>query len=386
MKTIYFEPAGRIHPSQWTIINNPPEGYRFITPKPRILDKYIIQNDIVFSKVRLQLLDRLLPLNITMSYINYMTKLPKGIDLIYSYNHPIVKKIPWVCQVEWFNVLIGRDPRWLNILHEVTENLLNSNYCKKLLFWTSVAKNTFLKEFEDFPLEKIGVLPHCTLPKRTLPKELTSEYTYLLFVGSMDDLDDFKYKGGPYLLKAYDNLRDSYNIRLIIKARVPKEVKEEYLFDSNILFIDRIVSKVEMDHIWGLGDIFVFPTHLTHNTVVIEAMSWGLPVITTYSGSSFLKYISNINGSIIPNSLNSPLLDSRTNLLVSETTNRTKILKEEIDLKVVDNLTREIEHLITNKEERYNIGKTNLLECTTGKFSVENRNKKLKEIFYAALE
>lgn len=386
MRNVYFEPAGRIHPSQWTIINNPPEDYRFITPKPRILDKYIIQNDIVFSKIRLQLLDRLLPLNITMSYINYLTKLPKDIDLIYSYNHPIVKKIPWVCQVEWFNILIGRDPRWLNKLYRVVENLLNSTYCKKLLFWTNIARDTFLQEFRDFPLEKVEVIPHCTLPKRNLPKELKSEYTYLLFVGSMDDLDDFKYKGGPYLLKAYDNLKDSYNIRLIVKARVPREVKEKYLLDSSILFIDRIVSKVEMDHIWELGDIFVFPTHLTHNTVVVEAMSWGLPVVTTYSGSSFTEYVSNSNGRIIPNSLNSLLLDWGHNLLVSETTNRTKILKEEIDPKVVDNLTREIEYFINNKEGRYNIGKTNLLECTTGKFSVENRSKKLKEIFDEALE
>ena len=185
-KKIYFEPAGRVHSSQWELINYPPEGYQFITSKT-FFDERIVGSDLIFHKLRLQVLDRLMPLNLAKARLDtFLKKIPEDIDLIYAYNHPVFWKKPWVASVEWAHVLVGRDLRHFPRYKKSVEKLLASDYCKKILTWTEMAKKSILMNFNCADFEhKIEVIPHTTHSKDFVKDYNLEKVRLLLSVRSM---------------------------------------------------------------------------------------------------------------------------------------------------------------------------------------------------------
>ena len=229
-RKIYYEPAGRIHSSQWEIINYPPDGYQFITSKT-FLDERIVGSDLVFHKLRLLVLDRLLPLNLAKAWLDsFLRKIPEDVELIYAYNHPVFRKKPWVVSVEWAHVLIGRDLRHFTRYKRSVEKLLASDYCRKILTWTEVAKKSILLNFRSVDFEhKIEVLPPAVHSKDFV-KDYGQDKVKLLFLGSVNDPDDFEAKGGKEVLQAFTILNRKYdNLELVIRAKLPNYIRSNHL-------------------------------------------------------------------------------------------------------------------------------------------------------------
>ena len=383
-KKIYFEPAGRIHSSQQALIDYPPDGYQLITSKT-LLDKRVVDSDFMFHKLRLQVLDRLLPLNLAKARLDTLIRrIPEDIDLIYAYNHTIFRKKPWIVNVEWAHVLVGRDIRYFARYKRTVERLLASEYCKKILTWTEMAKKSILVNFDCADFEhKLEVVPPAVHSKDFI-KDYSHDKVILLFVGSANDPEDFEIKGGKETLQAFTILSRKYdNLELIIRAKLPDHIRSKYAGTSNIKIIEEILPWQLLEEEFKQADIFIFPSHLLQNTVVLDAMSYELPVVATEIGASGGEYVEDgVTGFIVASSERVPYFMANF-ILTSETIYRSQLIKatQSVEDRVVDELVAKTSLLIENPDLRRKMGKAARREVNHGRFSIGERNKRLKRIF-----
>ena len=374
MKRVYYEPAGRIHSSQWELINNPPEGYEFVTKKA----SGIVGNDFIFDKLRLQYLDRMMPLNYVKAKLDSKQGILKH-DLIFAYNHLVFRKIPWVVLVEWANILIGRDLKFMpKYVHKV-EEILSSDYCKGIITWSEIAKESILQNYNTAGFkDKIKVIPHA-VKSVDIDRDYNHREIKLLFIGSANTPEDFDAKGARDVIKAFDALRAKFKgLKLTVRAKLPTDYKMGDIYGLTI--IDHLVSRQELDFLFKDADIFVLPSHLCQEMILVEAMSYGLPVVTSWIGSTCGEYIEDgVTGFVLPK-LNIPYF-LRHNILTSETIHRHELIKlGQNSHNVVDSLVYALEQLIESPELRERLGRNGKAGVDSGQFSIEHRNKLLLEI------
>lgn len=370
-KIVYYEPAGKIHSSQWELINNPPEDYNFITTK---LSK-VVSNNFIFDKVRLQLLDRLIPLNYVKAQLDSRKALPPNVDMIFAYNHLIFRNIPWVVLVEWAHILVGRDLRFLPKYRKKVERLLESNYCRGIITWSEIAKKSIMQNYHpvDFG-HKLQVIPHAVRSK-SIKRDYNQDSIKLLLIGSSNTPEDFTAKGADVLIESFKKLRSKYkNLKLTVRATIPKNLEST----PGLTVIENIISDSKLDSLFRDADIFVLPSCFPQEMVLVEAMSYGLPVLTSWIGSTCGEYVkNNIDGSVLPRPSGVNYFVDNL-ILASETILRPKVIKSaRVD---VDILTKYLEELIENPKLREKLGKNAKNEVDKGIFSIEHRNKLLKEI------
>ena len=107
-------------------------------------------------------------------------------------------------------------------------------------------------------------------------------------------------KGTDILVKAFNKL--DYEALLIIHAQVPsikfgKEINEIINYNKKIKYIEKTVSAPGL---YYLGDIYVYPSRLEGlGLTIMEALSSGLPVITTDSPPMNEFVIDGVTGKLI---------------------------------------------------------------------------------------
>jgi len=374
-KIVYYEPAGRIHSAQWELINNPPEGYEFITGRG-LLDG-VVNNNFIFDKIRLQYLDRMMPLNYIKAKIDSMKKLSREVDMIFAYNHLVFRKIPWIIHIEWANVPIGRDLRFFPSYKERVEELLSSDYCKGITAWSAIAKESILRNYNtDGFSNKIRVVP-IAVRHTEYVRDYNRDGVSLLFVGSINTPEDFDAKGATNAIKAFSILKAKYkDLTLTIRTRVPKN---QHINDTlGLTIIDSILPKQELNRLFEDADIFVYPTHLAQCAVIVEAMSYGLPVVTSWIGSTCGEYVEDgVTGFVLPQNSTPYFVDNL--MLTSETIHRHKLFKHTTN--DTDILVSTLERLIVDAELRERVGRRAKAEVEGGRLSIDYRNRLLKEIF-----
>ncbi len=142
-----------------------------------------------------------------------------------------------------------------------------------------IVPSPFVKESVSHFNKEIRVVPF-GVEKRDIEKEYFRDNRIsFLFAGSVN-----KRKGAPLLIDAWKEL-NLEKAELVICGRIYKEVKKRKI--KNMKFKGFLK---DMDSIWKKSDLFVFPSNLEGSAkVVYEAMSYGLPVITTYNAGSIVK-------------------------------------------------------------------------------------------------
>jgi len=386
-KKIYFEPAGRIHSSQWELIDYPPEGYEFITDEPSKRGA-IVTSDFFFFKSR-RFWERLLPLNLTKARIEgFAKKIPQDTDLIYAYNHVVFRERPWVTFVEWVHVLIGRDIRHFRRYKRVIENALASSYCKGIITWCEPARESILLNLDCDGFEhKIEVVPLAVRPKNFV-KNCNGKKVKLLFVGSADLPDGgFEAKGGKEVFKAFALLNEKYdNLELVVRSAIPQHIKNKYHGITNIKLIESVISCEQLEQEFKSADFFIQPTHDTPFGAFLQAMSYELPVITREAFLNSELVEDGVTGFVVKSSEKVP--DFSENLIHTGATPQRHLLAkamQTVDLKVVEGLVEKTSLLIESPELRRKMGKAGRWEVEEGKFSIKKRNEKLKRIFDEAL-
>lgn len=114
-----------------------------------------------------------------------------------------------------------------------------------------------------------------------------------LFVGNVS-----KRKGVNILIESWIQSEMYKNGELILCGRVNKSI-EKRIKDLNTDYSISIMGFVEPEKFYKIADIFIFPTLMEGSAKVIyEAMSYGLPVITTANAGSIIE--DGKDGIIIP--------------------------------------------------------------------------------------
>lgn len=368
-KVVYYSPAGRVQNSERELINYPPEGYKFQVAKVNPF----VKSNFVFDKLRLRVFDGLMPLNLTKSYIE---NIPNDVDLIYSYNHIIHYHTNWVVNVEWSHILVGRDTRYFKQYKSDIEEALGSSWCKGILTWTQKAKDSIISCYDArYFKDKIKVIPPAAHPKTYEKSYYKGGKLKILFIGSIDTPEDFYAKGGVEVVQSFKILKkNGYDVELTIRANVPKELEL-----SGIRVIRNILPKNEFEELLKQADVFVLPSHYAQEMVVLEAMSWGLPVIASEI-ATFGEYITECRDGLVLKTL--PKLEYiQNNYLISETTDRFKLLERIKRCNkdgVVNEIVLAIENFIKNPEYAEQLGKS-AKKSSDNKFKI--RNQMLKEVF-----
>ncbi len=271
------------------------------------------------------------------------------------------KNKPWVADIEMipsFSISNWNKKRGQK---KVKKILLKDN-CKKILPWTESVKEEILEIYPKIK-DKIEVL-YPAIPEVKNLKKKKNKKLRIIFVSRYFDI-----KGGLLALETLKRLKEKYNIESIVVSDVPKKIREKY---PNIKIFG-LLPKKDLFELMKDSDIFLYPSAMdTFGFSLLEAMSFGLPIVTinTHRTKSRKEIVENEKTGIIFDFFDKiNFYEIRKN-------------EEEIINKLIENCSR----LIEDKKLREKMSKECINTIKEGKFSIKERNKKLKRIYEEALK
>ena len=380
-KKIYLEPSWRMHSFWRELISHPPQGYEFITRQTYQEKAYDMLAGVDLSYLlQRKALNRIVPLNLVKAYLERFRKIPEGTELTYAVNHLVFRKEPWVVDCEHAATLIGGDINHLQRFRRTVERALSSAYCKSILCWYEAARKSLILSLNctDFEHKIKTVLP--AVSKKNFTKGFNDNKVKLLFVNSSNISGQFERKGGKEVLEAFGHLNKKFdNLELVVRSDMPQSLKDKYRGIPNLRIIDRTIPWEMLEQEFRSADIFLAPSHVTPFQAFLDAMSYELPIVTIDAWA---------NPQIVE--------DGKTGLVVKKSErveyytksflpnwDTPQFLKatQTADPEVVEEMVEKTSILIDNPELRRRMGKAGRWEVEHRKFSIENRNEKLKRIF-----
>jgi len=385
-KKVYFELAGRVLSSHRSVFQNPPPGYEFVTTagfwakvgseSHGILESYLYKLGLTS-----------LPWHFIKPKVEAVLKRPpEGTCLTFAWNHLVFRKEPWVVHVEWPEMLTGWSYTFFRLLRGQVEKTLASPYCRKIITWSDAARSSFFRNLDCTEFEhKIAVVP-LAVPAKDFTKKYNDDKVKFLFVGSahMKGRADYNFhlKGGKEVVEAFVILSKKYdNLELVLRTEVPQQYKEICRKFHNIKLIEEPVPWEQLEQEYKTADIFLFPGHDTPFGVILEAMSYEMPVIATDVYGNRELVTDGETGFVIRSS---ELVSYYSGNYATRPMTGPKPWKEarvRTDPKVIQELVEKTSLLIENKELRRKMGKSARREVEVGEHSVKYRNQKFKEIF-----
>lgn len=382
--------AGKMHSLYETLLLYPPEGYEIVTRGTQ-WDKIInktTQINLLYS-IQESVIQKIVPINLFKAYAEKFKKPPFGTALTYSTGHLVFRNEPWLVDLEFVTQLAGYNLGHFRKFQKLIERTLASKYCKNIICWTEAGKRTVLDNMNCDGFENKVEVVNLAVSKKKFIKDhdVNKEHIKLLFVGSSNIPGEFEYKGGIEVLEAFMILRQKYsNLELVIRSDTPKIIKDKYKNVDGLTIIDDTIPWEQIEQEFKSADIFLCPHHSTPGLVILDAMSYELPVITTDVWANPEMVIDDVTGLVIKKSEKVQYYADNFIPIWSYKAGSTFMKSiQNIDLKVVNELIEKTIILIENPEIRRKMGKAGRQETETGKYSIENRNKKLKKIFDEAI-
>jgi glycosyltransferase involved in cell wall biosynthesis len=286
-------------------------------------------------------------------------------DLIHCAHCLSLNNKPWVVDTEVYDrVSAGGNIAYSLIGKAIIKNRLRSKNCKKILVWSEDCKKSFEEAFPDDKdiLNKITLVPFA-LPVKKFKKIEHKGKVVLLFLARWFDA-----KGGRQTLEVFDRLTKKHkNVEAIFICPTPEEFRKRYSANKNIKMFELMPQEKLFREIYPSADIFVYPGFGdSYGFAMPEASAFGLPIVTV---DSFAR--------------REIVQDGKTGFIVE----RPKSYKDYscMDEKMLNDLANKTSILIENPALRKKMGQTAMKEVESGKFSINNRNKKLRSIYEEAL-
>lgn len=310
---------------------------------------------------------------------------PGDYDLIHSSRGIIPLQFfgnkPWVMDIEQFTSFIGLHFDLMvknKFLRGIVQNRLRSKNCKAILCHCEATRQSFLKYLNCRGFEhKLKVLYPSSHIVKIEKKKNNKKITFLSI------LSLFEQKGGIQILEAFSILEKKYkNIELIMRADVPQKLKEKYN-SKNIVYqgyFKEIIPREELlKKVYSQGDVFIYTTFCdSFGFSLIDALVAGLPIITTNLFASPEVIENGKNGFVIT------IPGYKPEDYIQEY--NIKKMNESNNEKFIEDLVFSMEKLIKNKKLRENMGKESFNLISEGKFSLKERNKKLRKVYEEALK
>ncbi|MFZ1970841.1 MAG: glycosyltransferase family 4 protein [Candidatus Nanoarchaeia archaeon] len=298
-------------------------------------------------------------------------------DLIHSTRGILIRnKKPWVIDLESGAAFSGLE--WTTLkkprMRRLIRKYLSSPYCKKIMPQSEAARKTLLENvdcfgFED-KIETVYLAYHTTKLERK-----KSDKVRLSFIGR-----GFFEKGGNDVQEAFKILDKKYpgKLQLKVKCNVPEDHKLDM---NNVIYLPKIDDPLEFyKEIFGDCDIYVQPTTVdSFGVTILEAMSTGLPIVCTDDFTLPELVEDGHNGFLVKSPVHWYPYGIK-----GEWKEYTKKAEEEHP-ETVQELVEKISLLIENPKLREKMGKNSFDIVESGKFSIKERNKKLRKIYDEAL-
>ncbi len=361
---VFFNPG--VHPQFAEIFNYPPKGVKYHYK----LSKEDYNSEITRKK-------RALIIKIHKLGIPRMTFVSNAgkYDLIHSTRGilPLNKK-PWIVDIESGAAFSGLN--WNNLKNPLIQKIiikfLSSKYCKKIIPQSEAATISLLENIDCSSFKDKIETVYLAYRVQKL-KRKKSDKVRLSFIGRT-----FYEKGGHHLLEAFRILNKKYpgKLKLKYKGKVPKKRK---LNLPNVEYLENISdSKKFYDVIFGDCDIYVQPTTVdSFGVSILEAMSTGLPIVCTDDFTLPELVQDGYNGFLVKSP--SHWYDHRFDL------KDYPMLASKTNPQTVKEFVEKISILIEDRKLREKMGRNSFALVSTGKFSIKERNKKLRRIYDEAL-
>lgn len=388
-RIVYFDPVGRVFGAHEELIKYPPEGYEFVvnqTPWERKLAQSQRLNVFLY-----RVADYAIPVHLLRAYMNaWIQKAPPHADLTLAYNHLVIGDNPWVLWLETVERLAGFSIRHVKRFRRTIEKHLAADNCVAIVTPSEDIRKAVLLNLDCSKFEHKVVTVPLAVSKKDFIKRFDDGKIRLLFVSSdrSRSPNNFALKGGLIVLEAYLKLRQKYsNLEFIIRSDVPKAIKTQLVGLTDVRLIDEIVPWTKMDEIFRSADVFMYPAHENSWRVVLDAMSYELPVIATDVYAFPEKVQHGKTGFLVQRSKHVPYYGD--DLVFSWSTSlRSKYEKayKVVDPTVVADVVEKASIMIDNRELRRQMGRAGRWEIEHGAHSIETRNSKLKAIFDSAFD
>lgn len=365
-KRIYLEPAWKLRSTDDSLLRFPPPGYEFVTAEGASERGIKLASRWGASYWLLSQASRIAPVSLLKSLVTKFKSAPKDVCLTYACAHVVLREEPWVLDMarDPPSILTVSDARFSRgPWNSMARRILASKYCRKIICRSRADKEEFISYFGDEGVARKVEVMYWGIPRKDFVKDHNGDRVRLLFVNSanINTCDHFALKGGYELMVAFQELSKLYdNLELVFRSRVPPAMKKELARNRKVRIIDQPVPWSELEHEWRSADIFVLPTWVTPAQVILDAMSYELPVVTTDVECS---------SEIVE--------DGRTGFLVP---GRMAVCP---DREVTQALCQKLAILIENPGLRRRMGKE-ARRVVEEKFSIEKRNEALKRILDGA--
>lgn len=357
-----------------------PEGYEFLIPQTLSEKTLKIAGKFSLSHSALNRLDGMIPIYLIKPYVERFKKIPKDTDLTYSIAHLVFRKEPWVVELETIANFIGGNQRFLKKYGGLIERVLASKYCKKIIFFNNAGMKSVLQHLDCSKFEHKMERANLAVCKKDFNKSFNGKMIKLLYVNSANNLGYFDLKGGKEVLKAFTILSKKYaNIELVVRSDVPQYIKNEYKGIGNIHFMEKAVSRELLEREYQFADILLAPGYTTPLWAILDAMSYELPVVATDVWCTSELVDDGTTGLLVPKS--EVLLNYPGSLAFNARPPQFLNAIRTVDTQVAQQLADKTSMLIENEELRRRMGKAGRQQIEKGKFSIDERNRRLKKIF-----
>jgi len=272
---------------------------------------------------------------------------------------------PWVMDLEGFwQLVVGKKNK--SSLNKVKKILLDPS-CKKIMPWTKKCEKDLITNFPELK-NKVKLVYPAVNP--SVLKHKPHKNIVLFFVGRY-----FYSKGGYHILEVMNRLTKKYN-NVVAKfvSVVPPNIKAKYKSNKKIQIFD-LMPHSEVLKLFNSSDIFVYPGYSdSFGFAFLEAMSFGLPIVTITGCSRDELIKDGLNGLIVKEPGWDKYVDNKY------------IPPDNFTENIISAFVDKVSFLIDNPKILRKISKNNILEIKSGRFSIKKRNEELKKIYFASLK
>ena len=380
-KLVKLEPAWRIRNTTYmdAYLKHPPTGFVFAydSAVQNTIWNNLNRTHVSFSFQRI--LAELLPIQLIKSgFESFLARRPWQL-LTLAMDHLILRNEPWVLEMTFDLpfVLAGSDRTMPSFRTRVLRALQSDN-CRKIVCQLRAGRQALLQQVGSELKDKTMIVPRAIPAMQGTAGESVNRNgrvdQVMLFVnsGNVDTPSSFYEKGGHYVVESFLRLqRDFPDLRLILRSYVPKAYRTKIDGVRGICVIDHYISREKMHAVWNSATIFVHPHFGNLSNVLLEAMSYGLPVVTTDTWATDEIVQDGVEGFLVSNSLSHEYSEGA----VFHCTNR-RYLKElrNIESPMVDELIERLSLLIRNPDLAARIGTNGHQRILFGENSIARRN------------
>ncbi len=382
---VYIQYPWNVSDSQYykSMIENPPKEIEYL-PKNQKAGMIINKKRLIINNYKEKV--RVFIEQLKFPILNSHKTIYSGKYDLTHYAHCLSKKNngkPWVADFEsiWQMWISGRDTK---IGRRRVEKILMKKNCKKIIPWTDSAKNEIIKIFPEIK-DKVEVVGFGQTIQKF--KKIKKKNIRLLFVGRY-----FEWKGGVHAVEAIDRLTKKYdNVDAIVISKTPNKILNKYSKNKKIKFLELIPHEKLMKEIFPSSDILIYPGYSdSFGFIFSESLSFGIPVVTVNGFARKDLIEDKKTGIIIESEIKSNFkkISSSKSKIVDKIIEGRPSFNEicSSKSKIVDKIVNETSKLIENKNLRDKMSKNCLMEVKNGRFSIKERNKKLRKIYEEGLK